>query len=173
MNKNLPKEIERKYLIKRPTSQVLDSLPDVNRTEIEQIYLNRPNPSITRRIRKRGTKENGFKYYYTEKIPVSFGEKIEIEKEIVSDEYLDLKKDIDKKTSPIYKERYCFNYKNQFFELDVYDFSDELATLEIELDNINTPVELPDFIELISDVTGDKRYSNAALSYTHTLKIFE
>ena len=95
------------------------------------------------------------------------------EQSIVAKKYLDLKNDIDKETSPIYKERYCFNYKNQFFELDVYDFSDELATLEIELDNINTPVELPDFIELISDVTGDKRYSNAALSYTHTLKIFE
>ena len=173
MDKNAPREIERKYLIVRPTKEVLSNLPQCDITEIKQIYLKRFNPSITRRIRKRGSNEKGFKYYYTEKIPVSFGEKIEVEKEISADEYSKLKDEIDPKTSAIYKERYCFNYLNQLFELDVYEFSDELATLEIELDDINRKVDLPDFIEIIKDVTGDNRYSNGALSHTHKLVIFD
>ena len=169
MDKNLPKEIERKYLIIRPTEEVLLNLPQCDRTEIEQIYLKRFNPSITRRIRKRGSMDKGFKYYYTEKVPVSFGEKIEVEKEITADEYNKLKNEIDSKTSPIYKERYCFNYLDQLFELDVYEFSNDLATLEIELNDINNNVNLPNFINILKDVTGDNRYSNAALSHTKKL----
>ncbi|MGN1133425.1 MAG: hypothetical protein ACI4RN_03110, partial [Oscillospiraceae bacterium] len=71
----------------------------------------------------------------------------------------------------IEKERYCFTYKNQLFELDVYSFSDELATLEIELNNINNKVELPEFLTILRDVTNDNRYSNAYLSKTGKLHL--
>ena len=44
-------------------------------------------------------------------------------------------------------------------------------TLEIELDDIDAPVELPDFIGIIKDVTNDNRYSNASLARTQKLNI--
>lgn len=169
---NLPKEIERKYLIKLPSENILDSLPESQRTDIVQTYLNSPNERTSRRIRKRGTNAIGYKYYYTEKTPISFGEKIEIEREISEAEYKKLLLQTDPESLPIKKERYCFNYKNQIFELDVYDFSDKYATLEIELENIDKTVFLPDFIDIIADVTDDNRYSNAALSKTRCLDLF-
>lgn len=169
--KDLPREIERKYLIIRPTDDELRSLPQANRSEIVQVYLTYTTENTSRRVRKRGTSKSGYRYYYTEKTPVSFGEKIEIEREISENEYDTLLKEADPERKPIVKERYCFSYKNQFFELDIYEFSKELATLEIELDDIDAPVELPDFIGIIKDVTNDNRYSNASLARTQKLNI--
>ena len=40
----------------------------------------------------------------------------------------------------------------------------DTATLEIELGDIDTPVTLPDGIELMEDVTGKRGYSNYALA---------
>ena len=56
-------------------------------------------------------------------------------------------------------------YKGQFFELDIYDFWTDRATLEIELSSEEEKVELPSFIEVIKEVTDDDRYSNRSLSY--------
>ena len=36
--------------------------------------------------------------------------------------------------------------------------------MEIELEKREESVEIPDFIEIIRDVTGDKAYSNAAMA---------
>lgn len=171
-NKNLPKEIERKYLIKIPSDEILNSLPECQRTDIVQTYLTSANEYTSRRLRKRGTIEKGYKFYYTEKTPVAFGEKIEIEREISEQEYNNLISQSAADSSPINKERYCFKYEGQLFELDVYSFSDKYATLEIELNDINDPVLLPDFIDIISDVTDDNRYSNAMLAKTKHLDIF-
>ena len=172
MNNNLPREIERKYLILCPTAKELIALPQCEKTEIVQTYLVFNDNNASRRVRKRGTSELGHRYYYTEKTPVSFGEKIEIEREIDETEYQTLLTEKDPGRFPIEKERYCFNYQNQLFELDVYSFSRELATLEIELKDINDPVYLPDFISIIRDVTNDNRYSNASLARTKKLEIF-
>lgn len=54
----------------------------------------------------------------------------------------------------------CFIWNNQYFELDLYNFSNSKAILEIELTDENKEVKIPDFIEVISDVTEDRRYSN-------------
>ena len=57
-------------------------------------------------------------------------------------------------------------YKDQLFELDVYTFWDDRATLELELDNENQEIEIPPFIDVIKEITDDERYSNRALSYS-------
>ena len=38
------------------------------------------------------------------------------------------------------------------------------AILETELSDRDTVVKFPDFIKIVADVTGDKRYSNASMS---------
>lgn len=160
----LPREIERKYLIKRPDEETLSALPEVSASEIFQAYLGVSEDGMGRRIRRRGTKKQGYKYYYTKKKEVSFGERIEIEKEITKAEFDKLLGQTDPEREPIEKTRYVFKFSGQTFELDVYPFSEDYATLEIELDDINKKVVIPEEIEVIKDVTGDKRYYNAMLA---------
>ena len=171
MSNNLHKEIERKYLVLIPDNETLASLPKYSKTSIVQTYLSSDNKTTSRRVRKRGSKQLGYKYYYTEKISVAFGEKIEMEIEVDENEYERLLKEAKPNCKPIIKDRYCFYHNGQLFELDIYTMSDKYATLEIELDDINKPVELPDYIDVVKDVTGDKRYSNASLSLSQRLDI--
>ena len=161
---SVPMEIERKYLIVRPSSEVLANLPEFDATEITQTYLKQQNKDFGRRIRKRGSSSKGWEYTYTQKKTVGFGERIELEDVITEEQYQELLKDAEPALHTIQKVRYCFHYDGQFFELDVYAFSDTLATLEIELPSIDTPVRLPDFLHIIADVTQKKGYSNFALS---------
>jgi CYTH domain-containing protein len=168
-----PHEIERKYLIKRPSDMLLGTLPSAEATEITQTYLFIKEDGVRRRVRKRGSDESGFKYYYTEKSDVAFGERIERECEISSEEYSALLTEADPSRTAIEKRRICFTYDGQFFELDIYPFGEELATLEIELDDINTPVRIPECLTVVCDVTGDKRYNNSTLAATRKLVLFD
>ena len=62
------------------------------------------------------------------------------------------------------KTRYCFIYNKKYFELDIYPFSEEYAILEIELENKDSKIEIPDYLEVIKEVTDDKRYKNRTLA---------
>lgn len=157
-------ETERKYLIRRPTDEQLSAIAGSVCTEIVQTYLNPDQSGALRRVRKRGSASAGYTYTYTEKIDISFGSRIEREREISEEEYLRLLIEADPDRRPIEKIRCVFDHDRQLFELDIYPFSDSLASLEIELDDINTPVRLPDYITVLKDVTGDKRYCNSSLA---------
>lgn len=157
-------EIERKYLILRPSKEELIGLHGCDRTDIVQTYLTTAENGALRRIRKRGTKRNGYTYYYTEKTDIAFGERIERERVIGEEEYLRLLCEADPDRRPIDKTRCVFEHEGQLFELDIYPFSERYATLEIELEDINTVVKLPEYLTVIKDVTGDKRYDNCSLA---------
>lgn len=163
---DMPREIERKYLILMPDRVKLQLIPNCNVTEIEQTYLCDDGDGMCRRVRKRGNPQSGWQYTLTKKQHVGFGERIELEEEISPEQYAAFLSEADPDKQTIRKKRYCFPFRKQVFELDVYAFSESLATLEIELSDINTPVILPSFIEVVADVTDDARYSNSALSKT-------
>ena len=160
----MPFEIERKYLIRRPSETLLRSLPQADPTEITQTYLQADESGMMRRVRKRGSDAKGWQYTYTRKQNAGFGKRIELEDEITEAQYQAFLEEAEPSMQKVHKVRWCFLYEKQFFELDVYAFSDTLATLEIELPDIDTPVTLPPEIELLADVTGDGRFSNFALS---------
>jgi CYTH domain-containing protein/predicted ATPase len=164
----VPSEIERKYLIKKPTDEQIKSLGCISETQIIQTYLKKFDNVAERRVRQRGTKKDGFSFYYTEKTDVAPGVRIENERKISKDEYLDLLSEADTSLHQISKTRYCFVYEKQYFEMDIYPFSDEYAIVEIELNDINETVKLPP-LDLIKDVTNDKNYSNYALAKTLSL----
>lgn len=164
MSVNNDREIERKYLIRRPSEEQLDAIPGCSRTEIIQTYLTATESGAVRRVRKRGSQLSGYEYTYTEKIDVAFGERIERERVISEEEYLGLLAEASPDRAPIEKTRCVFEYKGQVFELDIYPFSDEYAALEIELCDINEQVILPDHLMVLKDVTGDDRYANYALA---------
>ncbi len=163
-NSNMPMEIERKYLIAYPDMVKLALIPHCEATQIEQTYLTDDGCGMCRRVRKRGNPQRGWQYTLTKKKTVGFGERIELEEELSHEQYQALLKESAPDKQTVRKVRYCFPFRKQLFELDVYAFSDRFATLEIELPSIDTPVLLPSFVQVIEDVTGDERYSNYALS---------
>lgn len=163
---DLPLEIERKYLIRRPPEELLRSLPDADVTEITQTYLKADESGMMRRVRMRGSEEKGWQYTYTRKQNAGFGTRVELEDEITEAQYRALLAEAEPSMQPIRKARWCFVFQKQLFELDVYAFSDTLAALEIELPDIAAPVHLPPELDVLADVTGDGRFSNFALSRT-------
>lgn len=153
-----PLEIEKKYLIKMPDIKLLERQPDYSRSNIEQAYIKDGS-----RIRKRSFGDT-CKYYKTFKQSLGGITRIEIESEITEDEYKKLMDNKQDGTEIITKERHCFDYKGKVMELDVYSFCDDKATLEIELQSEDETVEIPDFAEVIKDVSQDKAYSNYSLA---------
>lgn len=165
-----PSEIERKYLIKRPNKKVLGNLDYSSKSEIIQTYLTSKEENVERRVRQRGSRENGYSFYYTEKMPASAVERIEKERIISAGEYTNLLAESDTSLHQIYKERYCFVYNNQYFELDLYPFSSEYAIIELELKHEDDEVMFPPFLELVKEVTGDNMYKNHTLASSMRLE---
>ncbi len=155
-------EIEKKYIIKKPVISDMQGCEGYFASEIIQTYL-LSDSGVTRRVRSR---ESAGKVVYTEtkKIRIDKMSSIEDEREISRDEYEFLLKDADPASHPIHKVRHAFTYQNQVFEIDVYPEWKSNAILETELEIKEKTVEFPPFIEIVSDVTGDRRYSNAAMS---------
>lgn len=163
----VPMEIERKYLIEKPDLVDLQKEFACTKVEIIQTYLVELNEGVERRIRQRGC-DGSYTYFYTEKQNVGNDGlcRSEEERKISKDEYMTLLMEADTKLHQIRKDRYCFEYNNQYFELDVYPFWDNCAVMEIELTEITTEVDLPEYIKVIKDVTEDKRFKNKGLAKT-------
>lgn len=162
MSKGL--EIERKFLVELPDVRELD----VRRTiGITQTYLTRGENDSQRRVRR--IDENGaVRYTYTEKVFLSAVTREENEYEISEKEYVRLLGQTDRKLVPVEKVRYCFDYHGQLFELDTYPFSQSLAIMELELRSPEQVIDFPENVRVISDVSADRRYSNAALASAGT-----
>lgn len=157
----VPVEIERKYLIKLDNLDDIIKRYDAREISIMQTYIS-CEENEEERVRQRGV-DGDYAYIWTKKTKISELERIEIQRRISKEEYLEklMSADLDRKT--IIKSRYCFVYKNQYFELDVYKGL-ENGILEIELTDKQDSVELPPEIELIKEVTGDMTYKNAEIA---------
>lgn len=157
-----PFEVERKYLIRYPDIQWLESLPNCQRVEIIQTYLNSSGEDELR-VRQRGADGN-YIYYLTNKRRVSDVKRVEVERRLSKDEYLRLLMNADTGRRQIRKTRYCLMYDNQYFEIDVYPFWQDRAIMEIELCDENAQIVFPPQLQVIKEVTEDLRYSNSALA---------
>jgi len=156
----VPIEIENKYLIKIPNfNKIIDKVE----IQILQTYLYSEDDSVERRIRQIGNGEDGeaFVYYYTEKRNLSSKIRIKKEKKISEKEYLSLLMEGKK---CIRKNRICFVYENQYFELDIYPNWKEQAILEIELTEETQEPNIPSWIKVVREVTGDETFSNYNLA---------
>ena len=166
----VPKEVERKFLIKKPTPEQLEALGCISKTNIIQTYLYNEDNNIERRVRQRGTKQDGFNFYYTEKVDIGIGERLEQENKITPDEYISYLAEADTSLHQISKIRRCFIYDNKYYEMDFYPFSDEYAILEIELNDINEEINLPP-LTFIKEVTNDEHFRNHYLAKTLSFNI--
>lgn len=153
-------EIERKFLVKMPDVHKLDVKRTLN---IVQTYLNDGENNTQRRVRS--ISENGkVRYIYTEKLFITAVTRKEMEYSIDENEYCRLIGQARADYSPINKTRYCFDYRSQLFELDVYPFSDKLAVMELELDSEEQKIIFPENVDVIMEITGNPDYSNASLA---------
>lgn len=147
-----------------PDVSVLEKQPLYMRIEMEQAYLRNQESTAGMRIRK-STLNGKTSYKKTYKKSISSVTRIEIEDDITEQGWKDLMFEIDPDSTPINKVRHCFMYNSQLFELDIYPFWNDRATLEIELSSEEQKIELPPFIDVIKEVTDDGRYKNRSLSY--------
>ena len=153
-----PFEIERKFLIYYPNIKELESMPNCTKVDITQTYL-KSNDDVERRVRARGI-DGDYLYYLTEKRKVSNMKRIEIERKLSQDEYLKLLMEADNKLHTIHKTRYCLSENNQYFEIDIFPEWDNQAIMEIELSSEEDEIKVPDFINVIEEVTDNEEYKN-------------
>ena len=165
-----PLEIERKLLIEYPDLNRLQSDPFVRCVPITQAYMNTPEEGLFR-VRKRGEGE-GALYIKTVKRKISDLKRVEIERYISENEYYGYLNRRDCVQGIISKDRYCIVSGSEYFELDVYPFWQDRATLEIELLSEDQPFEVPKYLRVIRDVSFEKGYRNKLLAVTYG-KLFQ
>lgn len=157
-----PLEIERRFLIVRPDEASLRARCS-HVYEIEQIYL-LSQPGQTERVRRR---EEGVPlYFHTVKIDRTDRTRVEYEEQITAEEYEAYLTRRDPMAQPIRKVRYCLSEGDNLFEIDMYPFWPHYAVMEIELPHEDKPFRFPAGIEVLRELTGDCRLSNAALART-------
>ena len=157
-----PLEIERKYVIELPQISALSAMNDYTVSDIEQTYLESP-AHVTHRVRARRYSDRTV-YTETKKVRVDRMSSYEDEREISEREYSELLCRRKTDTVTLKKRRHTFLYEGQIFEVDVYPEWKRSAILETELKTRESEVIFPDFIRIIAEVTGEKKYSNAAMS---------
>ena len=162
MNETTPLEIEKKYVIEKPDIDALSSIDGYTKSEILQTYL-LSNPKVTHRVRRR-TYNGHTVYTETKKVRIDKISSFEDEREIDENEYLTLLAIADPMATPVEKTRHTVPIGELTLEIDVYPAWEKCCVMEIELPSRETEPIIPDFIHIIVDVTGDKRYSNASMS---------
>ena len=157
MNKN-GFEIERKFLIKYPDISLLLKNSLCRELKMELTYLNGGA-----RVRK--IEENGkVSFIKTVKKHITDIKREEKEWHISEEDYIKELENKAESTSTIKKTRYAFPLDNLVLEIDVFSYWNDRAFLEIELENAEQKILLPEFLEVIKEVTFDKRYNNSSLA---------
>ena len=159
-----PLEIERKFLIAYPDIEALKAMPDYRCVHMEQSYLESSENFVGGRIRRIVDSES-VRYVYTYKMKISDLTRREFERELSAEEYEELLGRKIPDTITIEKDRHSFSHAGLTYELDVYSFWDDKATLEAEVESEDTPIPVPPCVTLIREVTHDRRYNNSRLAY--------
>ena len=152
-----PLEIERKFLIRMPDRALLDKLCQ-SRWQITQFYAQ--GGARGRRI------DDGaaVTYVETKKEYVSDLVRVEAEREITKEEYEALLALREPRRRVLEKTRWRIPFEGQLLEVDVFPFWDDRAFCEVELESEDQEVNLPPWLTVIREVTGERRYNNRSLA---------
>jgi CYTH domain-containing protein/predicted ATPase len=156
-------EIERKFLITTPdiTALLANAELQCHMDEIVQTYLVLEADKEVR-LRARGHDSD---WSYTKTTKKGHGlKRVELEDIITKEQYRDDLNGASGRLPSVHKRRYVFIYQNQCFEIDVYPWLEDVAIMEIELSREDQDVKLPDFINVIHEVTGQEHFSNASIA---------
>ena len=131
--------------------------------EMEQVYLKGGAPGVSMRVRK-SVEGDKVTYHRNEKQKLTDMVRIEQEEEIDEKHYKILLGFADPALQVIKKTRYCVPMGALTAEIDVFPFWEDRAFCEVELPDEAVTVELPEWLDVIREVTEDKRYTNLALA---------
>lgn len=174
-------EIERKYLIRiKDENGLIESNPDTVIKEIVQTYLKCYEAEREKRVRLvYNKKTDETTYYFTSKTSVSNKNterdtlvRVEEEDKIDLQQYRMLLKQKEPETDTIEKTRICVPYQGLLLEIDKYKWwsDSNIAMMEVELECEGAQVKFPEeYIEVIKEVTYDKRFKNNALAKNHNV----
>ncbi len=158
----LPQPIteERKYIVKVNGGNI----PNAIDSEIWQTYLvSEPGSEV--RLRRREWDKGKLINVHTTKRRINETEEIETERQVSNALSESLRAQADPYRHTIHKKRTTFIYEGQYFELDEYlDRLQGLVILETKGMTEGETVKLPENIEIVKDITGDKNYYNYNLS---------
>jgi CYTH domain-containing protein/thymidylate kinase len=157
----LPQPIveERKYIVELTGEMPADSIA----SDITQTYLIGEQGTEIR-LRKRGWGKK-FVYVHTTKKKTSDHEELVTERQINLSLYEMMLSLADPDRLTIHKQRNSFVWKGQYFEVDT--FLDELQGLMIlETKGIaeSEELQLPPFLRIVKDITGQEEYYNFMLA---------
>ena len=155
-------EIERKYVIRMPDLEVIRAQAEHTESTILQIYLPHERGE-THRIRRR---EYSDKVVCTEtrKVRLDNMSATETESSVSEMAFNVLSKTPLEGHRPIEKVRHTFRLGEYTYEIDVYPQWKNSAILEVELPSCDAQPMIPEFIEVILDVTSDRKYKNFSMS---------
>ena len=160
---NAPLEIERKYLIDKPSEADLCARFSARYRDITQTYL-LSRSGEGRRVRRSVFDDGRVLYQETVKIAVSVLTSEERERTLDAEEYERLLLLRDPERQTIEKRRYVIPYDGHILEIDVYPFWERTAVLEIELSTEDESFTLPAFLTVLREVSAEKAFKNRALA---------
>lgn len=136
--------------------------------DVQHDYIISSDSQIQSRIRKRGQK-GCYTYTLTERRE-NYGEKMELLRQITKREYEVLLKQCDPNHHSIHKTRRCFHWQGHYFQLDIFKepctpLCQDLLLLETYTTQTSGNLELPEFMQIIEEVTNDYQYSMFNLSH--------
>ena len=157
-----PKEIEKKYWLRNFYPSMIPR-GHVG-IDIVQDYLLIPHKGEGHRVRMR-TLDGVSSYYYTQKKDTDDPRvRVEVEHQILRDEYLELLESRDPMRNTIEKTRYPFLFEGRMIELDVYHGGAlGLFVAEVELADPNEIPLLPKEWDVV-EVTANPLFKNAEIA---------
>lgn len=155
MSKNL--EIERKFILKNLPYFNEEERKNVEQLGIGQTYLV-IDDTPTRFRKTCHYFDNKIVYHQCIKKSIGHGTYEEIETEVTEEVY---KMSLNQRDRYLTKTRHVYKANGLKWEIDDYH-GIQLVTLEVELDDINQEIEIPEVIkeQIICEVTGMKGFTN-------------
>ena len=145
-----------------PELNVLEAYDGVKIKHIEQTYLCAEDGKNAR-VRKI-CEGDSTTFVKTVKERISVLSAYEEEYDISESDYREELKNRDESKNTIVKTRYCIPFYSHVVEIDIYPFWNDRAILEVELESEDEAFSLPDFVEIIKEVSDDGRYKNTRLA---------
>lgn len=162
----VPLAAEKKFLLASPPDLTHPVLVNARAIEIEQTYLLSAERGRELRVRRR-TEAGSSTFYRTEKVIIPELEaRQEREQRISSGDYERLLASRDPQLRSIRKTRYSFGWSSSHMELDVFEDPAGISLLEVEATE-GGRLELPSFLDIDRDVTGEPGWMNHTLAAAH------
>jgi len=164
----VPLEIERKVLIDEPDIAALEAAA-TSVSEIVQTYLV-PDGWDAERVRRRLVRDAAGEHLQlttTRKRGLGHGVVEEDEHEVDEAAYAALLERADPARVPIVKARYVVPWNGLELEIDRFSSPRALWLLEVELEDparLHDDLDLPPWVPVVREVTGDPAYTNAAIA---------